>query len=145
MERKNPIKEVEQAPEVEQTPEVKEAPTPVISDGKIWWKKVGKGSLRWNHKILKPNEKFLARPSEVPKAFRDVVVPLEELKEDDTVPIVEPVKSEYEVRPRGKSKSLFDVVYPAGKDEEGETIWKTINEKPLPKAIAEKMLREISQ
>jgi hypothetical protein len=141
---KEPTKEVkvDKIPE----PEVKPKEEPIVEanvdpDAKVWWKKMGKGSLRFNHKIIKPGEKFRARPSEIPPQFRDLIVPLEELASDNTViPEAKAVKAEYEIRPRGKSKTLFDVCYPVGKDEDGETIWKTINDKPLPKVIAERML-----
>lgn len=116
------------------------------TDGKIWWKKTGGGSLRFNHKIIKPNERFKARPDEIPASFRDVIIPLEDLGdvEKQAAP-VEAVKTEYTIKPRGKSKSLFDVVYPAGKEENGETIWKSINEKPLTKDIAEKLVKDLSK
>ncbi len=120
--------------------------TKMPDDGMIWWRKTGGGSLRFNGKIIKPNEKFRARPDQIPKGFRDVIIPLEALDATTgTAPVIEAVKSEYEVRPRGKSKSLFDVVYPVGKDDEGETIWKAMNEKPLPRALADKLKSELEK
>ena len=139
-------------PKVDKLPEEvkvepQQAPPPVPDpDAKIWWKKVGKGSLRFNHKIIKPGEKFRAKPSDIPKQFRDLVIPLEELTTEDTVaPMIAAVKTEYVIRPRGKSKTLFDVSYQVGEDEDGEPIWKTINDKPLPKNIAESMLAALSK
>jgi hypothetical protein len=46
------------------------------------------------------------------------------------------VKSVYEIQPRGKSKSLFDVVDGNGK---------VLNEAPLAKALAEKLVNDLAK
>jgi len=51
----------------------------------IRFKKTGGGSLRWNGRIIKPNEIFMARPEEVPFGFRNVVVPLDPIPEDSPI------------------------------------------------------------
>jgi hypothetical protein len=52
--------------------------TPALPDnvGKIQWKKIGGGFLRLPNRIIKPKDIFWASPNEIPKAFRDQVVPL---------------------------------------------------------------------
>jgi hypothetical protein len=128
------------------------APTPlpaeaVQSDGKIWFKKIGGGSLRLNGKIIKPNEKFRARPSDISKSFRDVCIPLEKLDAvTDSPTPVKAVKSMYQVVPRGKSKTLFDVVLQTGTDENGEPVFAPpINEKALPRQIAENLKKDLEK
>jgi len=55
----------------------------MVDDGTILFHKIGGGSFRTMHgKIIKPNQKFRARPEEIPEAFRDVVVAMEPLPED---------------------------------------------------------------
>ena len=43
----------------------------------IKWRKVGRGSFILNNRYIKPNQIFTATEDEIPKAFRDVVIPLE--------------------------------------------------------------------
>ena len=47
----------------------------------IRWKKVGGGTFLWNNHFIKQNQVFLAYPEDIPKQFRDLVVPLEEIVE----------------------------------------------------------------
>ena len=115
------------------------------NDGKIWWKKIGGGSLRIHRKIIKPNQRFRARPDEISERFRDVIIPLEELAAEEPTAPINAVQTEFILRPRGKSKSLFDVVYPVGEDEDGEPTYKVMNEKALTKILAEKLIRELSR
>lgn len=60
------------------------------SEGKIKWKKLGRGFFRLPNLIISPGEIFWARPDEIPQAFRDTIVPIDnkELKEEPkTVPV----------------------------------------------------------
>lgn len=51
---------------------------------KIKWHKQGGGSFHMRDgRIIKPNQKFEAYPEDIPDGFRDVVVPLEPLPEDE--------------------------------------------------------------
>lgn len=43
--------------------------------GLISWRKLGGGSFTFQGKKVKPGETFLARPSDIPLSFRDLVVP----------------------------------------------------------------------
>ena len=106
---------------------------------KVKYKKIGGGSLRLGGKIIKPGEVFKAYPEDIPVGFRDLVIPVEGGNVSWEKPIVPPpplviMKPVFELKPRGKSKSLFDVV-----DGQG----KAINEKPLPKATAEKLIEDL--
>jgi predicted Zn-dependent protease with MMP-like domain len=109
------------------------------------WRKLGGGSLRIQingvNKIIKPNEVFRAMPNEIPSAFRDTVMPLDEFHEATVAEIKKvekSAKSAYKVVPRGKSKSMFDVLLMIGEDE-----GKRINDNPLPKAVAEQLKKEL--
>lgn len=104
-------------------------------DASIRWKKIGGGSFQLRKHIIKPGQVFMARPSEIPKNFRDVCIPLEEIKVAPPIPI-EVKKTTYKIVPRGKSRSLYDVV-----DENG----KVLNEKALIKDIAEKLVSDLEK
>lgn len=104
------------------------------TDEAIQWHKLGGGSSRLKiggkMRIIKPGQKFTARPSEVPEAFRDIIVPLETLPE---TPDPEPVKTEYEVRKR-ETSSWYDVFGPDGKQ---------VNEKALTREGALKLVKQL--
>ncbi len=108
----------------------------IPSNEPIRWRKTGGGALYLHRKIIKPGQVFTARPSEISKAFRDTVIPLEEIPAEAPPPPLEITKADYSVKPRGKSKSWFDVV-----DSKG----KVVNEKALTKEIAEKLVQDLSK
>jgi hypothetical protein len=112
------------------------------SSERIRWKKIGGGSLTLLGKFIKPNDIFTAYPHQIPKQFRDVIIPLDEIREQ-SVPKVEPIKTTYKVVPRGASKSMFDVVNEAVTNEEG--IPKRINDKPLTKEVAEQLIQDLAK
>jgi len=110
----------------------------------IWWKKVGGGSLRGvfdgRKQIIKPNQKFKAKASEISMNFRDVVIPLESIPGVVTAPNVpdpdiKAVEVEYKAVER-KTKGWFDVV-----DKNG----KVLNEKALKKDVAEKLVKDLAE
>lgn len=81
--RENPVSNQDAAPE----------------QGKIRWKKIGGGSFRMQSgRIIKPQEVFTASEDEIPKAFRDVVIPLDELPKEPPLEIVDPG---FEIRSSG--------------------------------------------
>ena len=83
----------------------------MADDGKILWKKLGAGSFRMeNGRIIKPNQTFRASLEEIPAAFRDVVVPQEDLPEEKPLPVV---SDTYEIRSR--SGGWYDVYDQHGK------------------------------
>jgi hypothetical protein len=107
----------------------------IEDDGKISFKKIGGGALRWNKQLIKPGQIIRLNPNDIPKNFLDVLIPLEKIREVAEPPIVI-TKSEFKVVPRGKSKSLFDVL-----DNQG----KVINEKGLTKEVAESLVNDLSK
>jgi len=65
-------------------------------DGKVKWRKIGGGTFRMSkNRIIKQNQTFMAHPDEIPKQFRDVVVPVEPLVPEE---ILRPVSQKYEVK-----------------------------------------------
>jgi hypothetical protein len=146
----DPIVDPEETPEPEETPQPdiieKQEPAPeeilepeyVDPDPVILWKKIGGGSLRLSKRLIPPGSQFKARLSEIPKAFRDLVVQMDNTP-IPTAPAVAPVKvvkSVYQVVPRGKSKSMFDIIGPNGKK---------VNELPLTKAIADQLAQDLGK
>lgn len=126
-----PIKDEEPVADakIEPIKEVYVDPDPILT-----WKKIGGSSLKLPNRLIPPGATFKARASEISKAFRDVVILLDKVPEASKPPEPKPVKSSYSIQPRGKSKSLFDVV---------DSFGKVINEKPLPKAVAEQLKADL--
>jgi hypothetical protein len=105
----------------------------VPSNDLIRWKKVGGGAFYFKNRIIKPGQIFTAKPSDIPAAFKDLCIPLDEIKPAPVVPI-QITQAEYTVKPRGKSKTWFDVI-----DKQG----KPINEKALSKEVAENLVQDL--
>jgi hypothetical protein len=103
----------------------------------IWWRKVGGGSFRLRGKIIKPNEKFKAAPHEIPKAFRNVVLPLEALPEAVTITkiVAQGKIPTYQLKARERA-GWFDIV-----NEQG----KPMNEKPLKEEDAVQLLNDLTR
>jgi hypothetical protein len=108
----------------------------IENDGKIPFKKVGGSCIRWNGKLVKPGEVIRLNPDEVAASnFKDLLIPMEKVREK-TDPPIEIAKVVYTLQPRGKSKSLFDVV-----DGQG----KVLNDKALTKEVATNLIDELSK
>lgn len=97
----------------------------------IRWKKIGNGSFILNNRYIKPGQTFMATVEEIPKAFRDVVVPVEGLPEDPLLNV--------------KKSSNYSIV-----EIEGTNTWnivdgqgKVLNEKPMVRIEAEKLLNAL--
>jgi len=92
--------------------------------GKLHWKKLGGGVLRLQGQIIKPNQEFWAYAEDIPKAFMDCVVCLDDSKLQELKLAERKVAETPEVLYTIKKavKGLFDVVNDAGK---------AINEAPL--------------
>lgn len=112
----------------------KKAEVVIEEDNRIMYKKVGGGSMRILGKIIKPGERFKADPADIPPAFRDLCLPLEEVKEKQPVKL-DITKSAYKLQQKGTG-AWFDVVDANGK---------VINEKGLKKEIAEKLIIDLSR
>ena len=103
----------------------------------IWWRKIGGGSFRLRGKIIKPNEKFKASSSEIPKAFRNVIIPLEEIPKNSqpSKVIVQGKLPTYTLKPKERD-GWFNIV-----NEQG----KAINEKPLKENDAVQLLNDLNR
>lgn len=108
---------------------------------RIRWKKIGGGTLTLLGSVIKQGDIFKAYPWQIPPSFRDTIIPLDALPTESN-PIPEPIRPTYTVMPRGKSKSMFDVV-----DEkvlvDGKP--KRINEAPLSKELAAKLKEDLEK
>lgn len=105
--------------------------------------KVGRGSLRFNRavylgsqknekgSIIKPNQHFWARPSEIPKTFSDTVKPVKGLPPEPPLEVVEPG---YKVKPNINDPKMFDVV---------DMQDKVMNEQPLTEADANDLIKAL--
>lgn len=113
--------------------QVSEVVIPVVTGPvKLHWKKIGGGTLRLKNQIIKPNQSFYAALEEIPKAFLDRLIclddsKLEEIKiqakkEAQTPEVLYTIKK--------TNKGLFNVVNAGGK---------AINESGLSKEQAEEL------
>ncbi len=117
------------------------------------FKKIGGGSFVLKGKMIKPGQIFEAFPEDIPPAFKNTIMPLSgtidwELakKEESSQVKVKPqdvVKPLYKVVPHGKSPLWWDIVTETGKDENGEPIYKVLNEKGLKKEVAEDLMKKM--
>ena len=82
-----------------QSTKLKQAPANVDQQGPdkdepvLWWRKVGGGSLRLRdpNRIIKPNQKFQAKESEIPSTFRNSIIPIgEHLDPDPPLQVANP-------------------------------------------------------
>jgi len=116
-------------------------------DEPIRYKKIGRGSFHFNGKIIKPNQVFLARPSQISKSFKDLIIPLDSVPQASSSPepqvIPHAVVPEYKVEPRGKSLYLFDVLMKIGAEEDGTPKYKVLNEKGLKREVADEFVRDL--
>jgi len=99
--------------------------------GKIWFRKIGRGSFRFKGQIIKPNQKFQAYPGDIPPGFTDVVVPADKHSTEPIRPRVKPV--EYKLKPRGGN--WFDI--------ENAKTGKCMNEKGLRRVDALKLIEKL--
>jgi len=102
--------------------------------GMIEWKKLGGGSLRINGKIIKPNQKFWARPEDISETFRDVIRPLKDIpeKEEEKITVA---ALEYSYKKRATS-NYYDVFDAGGKK---------VNEKALTRQKALDLIKSYTE
>lgn len=116
------LKEEEQKEIVELSP-----PQPKV----ITWKKIGGGALLLNNRYIKPGQIFTATIEEIPTAFRDVVVPTDDLPSDKLLVVKSDIK--YTIKRIGKTET-YNIVSADGK---------VLNELPLTKVEAENILKAL--
>jgi len=103
-------------------------------EGEIRWRKIsGKLTLR-DKTVIGPGQTFMARPEDIPKVFRDTIVPVnpDDLPNDPGFEPVEPVKPEYSISTIGPGR--YNVL-----DGQG----KPVNEKPMTLADAERLVENL--
>lgn len=118
----------------------------------LQFRKIGGGSLRFNGKLIKPNQIFEAKKEDIPVSLRDIVIPIgrtwselegtddnkgdvvKKLPEEEKKEIEQAV-TKYLVVPHGNSNSWFDVV--------NAQTGKPINEKALRKEVAEQLKHDL--
>jgi len=106
---------------------------------KIRWKNTGGGSFWMGKHIMKPGQVFLAAPSEISAAFRDVIKPVDEIPVPGKTPsLIKGKTATFEKRLRvdkGKyQEDLFDVVNEKGK---------ALNGKGLSEETADEFLKDL--
>jgi hypothetical protein len=110
----------------------------------IWWRKKGGGSFRmkrWDEGagkfrmiIIKPKQRFLAKPSEIPVSFRDLVVPESDLPPSQPLPAVD-ARAQYELEESPEKKGMYNVVNVASR--------KALNANPLTAERAAALLEDL--
>ena len=60
------------------------------------------------NRVIKPNQKFEARPDEIPQGFRDNVLPLEDYEEQAETFKAPPLAYTYKKRGAGNWYDIFD-------------------------------------
>lgn len=102
-------------------------------DDRLTWINSGGGSFRLpNGKIIKPNQRFKSLAEDIPRAFRDIVVPFNKEDVEKVNTPIEGKANEYSLVP--KSGGWFDVV-----DGEG----KPVNDKSLREEDANELLKSL--
>ena len=104
----------------------------VENTGKIRYRKLGRGSLRFRGQIIKPNQVFEAHPWDIPPAFSDVVVPIDKVSGAPVRSKIKPV--EYKLKARA-SGGWFDIV--------NAKTGKQMNEKALKRSDALKLVDKL--
>jgi hypothetical protein len=96
----------------------------------IKWKKIGSGGFLFNNRYIKPGQIFSASLEEIPVAFRDVIVPMEELPADR---LLSPTSSNYKMV-EIEGEGTYNIVDIHGK---------TLNEVPLEYEEATNFLKAL--
>lgn len=116
------------------TEEKEDVKMDVLNEGpRVRFKHDGGGSFWLHGHIIKPGQVFYAKPSEVPQAFRDQLVPLDGIPDPDKKPVVG-VVSVFNIVPVEGEEDKFNVVNEKGK---------AINGKPLTAEKAESLLKDL--
>jgi len=110
------------------------------------WKKLGAGSSRLiingTRKIIKTNQIFSASEAEIPLAFRDVIVKIDNAPISGGKHPAILVNPEYKLKVVDEENDEWNIVkWDPIKEEEG----KKINDQPLSKDKAEKMIKNLTE
>ena len=130
----------EVTPEPSVTEELKEEKPSIVlpkiedteEEAQVRFRKIGGGTFRMaSGRIIKPNQTFTAKPSEIPQGARRFVVPLT----GSYAEVDNPKRVELKYSLRVRSPGWYDIV-----DGEG----KVINENALREAQAREMLKSLA-
>lgn len=85
-------------------------------------------------KIIKQNQVFFAKEEDVPKNFRDVIQPMEDLPDPGEEQVIS--TTEFEIKKRSGAKGWYDVINSAS--------GKIMNTNAIRHDAAKKLLEELS-
>lgn len=117
------------------------------------WRKIGGGSFRLRSgRIIKPNQEFVAEESQIPEAFKDLVVEVEPTEQEQPTvrrttppsPDTAPEKPE----PEAEEEKGYSMVEVEGEEGQYNIIGpsgKVMNDKPLTKEEAEEVLKALEE
>lgn len=94
----------------------------------IRWKKIGSGGFLFNNRYIKPGQTFTATVEEIPLAFRDVIVPIEDVPTDKLLVNPETLYKKELI----EGTNTYNIVSSTGK---------ILNENPVTLEEAEKLLK----
>lgn len=103
----------------------------IDADPILNWKKLGGGSFELNGHYIKPNQKFQARASQIPRVFRDVVALLDTIQPGQVV--TKHIAVVYTLEPL--ENGMFNII---------DSYKKKINEEPLDKDTALSFISSLS-
>jgi len=111
----------------------------VRPDGKIRWRKEGRGIFRLKNHIYRPREIFWARPDEISQQFRDLIKPVDSIPAER--PIDDPVDLKFVIKPaytkvKRETSNFWDIFDGQGKQ---------INEKALREDQADEYLESLTK
>lgn len=106
----------------------------VVEPEKLLWRKIGGGHLIFQNRLIKPNETFYAHEKDIPKAFKDSIICVDDVVRQKVVKeqanqVQKTQEVKYKVKVT-KDPEQFNVVNENGK---------AINDKPLIKDLAEEL------
>lgn len=139
LEEKIDVKDIDTVYSKKPEEEVKKVEVQDEKPKEIRWRKTGGGSFRLgpgrNHKIIKQNQVFLARPDEIPLAFRDTIIPVDALEEKEGRPVKSATHYKI-VKVEAGEENLYDVI--------NSTSGKPMNQKPFDLEKANSLLEALS-
>lgn len=94
----------------------------------IRWKKIGSGGFLFKNRYIKPGQTFIATVEEIPLAFRDVIVPIEDVPTDKLLVNPETLYKKELI----EGTNTYNIVSSTGK---------ILNENPVTLEEAEKLLK----
>jgi hypothetical protein len=104
-------------------------------EGEIRWRKISGTLILRDKTVIKPGQTFMARPEDIPKVFRDTVVPVnpEDLLDPEVpMPPVEPEPPSYTIK--SCTPGRYNVL-----DGQG----KAVNERPMSLDDAKRLVENL--